>query len=284
MTIHELINNQLNDVKLNLSQGTFKHYDSHLSHFKKWCDSNSIINVEDLTNEKIIDYINDLKETCQNITINKRIGILKRSFKNSNIPFVFLQSIKKFKETRTTFDMVEYDTLKMIRKYVLSLDDKYITHKCATLLMMDTGARINEILSIETKDVNQKSRDILLRTTKTKEQRFVFISEKTVNVIRELLKITNNQKYLLINTNSKNKLNYFDINWYMKKLKKELSLEKLHPHMFRHSLATIWLENGADILTVMNVLGHKNMETTQRYLHASKTNIKKKYNDFFKLD
>jgi len=40
--------------------------------------------------------------------------------------------------------------------------------------------------------------------------------------------------------------------------------------MFRHSLATLWLQEGAAILSVMGVIGHKNMETTQRYQHAKK--------------
>jgi len=54
--------------------------------------------------------------------------------------------------------------------------------------------------------------------------------------------------------------------------------------MFRHSLATLWLQEGADIVSVMNVMGYKNMETIQRYQHAKKKHIKNKYMKKYNLD
>lgn len=286
MTIQELINNQLNDVRLNLSKGTFKHYDSHLSHFKKWCDTNLIINVEDLTNEKIIDYINDLKETCQNITINKRIGILKRSFKNSGIRFDFLQSLKKFKETRITFDMVELNDIRNIRKHLISLSDdgNNLTIKCLVLLLIDTGCRASELTNIEKKNVNIDSQEILLTRTKTKQNRVVYFNQTTCKEIKKMIGIKTNHKYLIHNIANDRPINYFDIDWTMKYLKKTLNIEKLHAHMFRHTLASILLENGADIKSVQEILGHSNLETTQRYIHSRKDHVKKTFFKNFNLD
>ena len=54
--------------------------------------------------------------------------------------------------------------------------------------------------------------------------------------------------------------------------------------MFRHSLASILLEHGADIKSVMELLGHRNLETTERYLHMSKDHVKKTYMKNYKLD
>jgi site-specific recombinase XerD len=66
-------------------------------------------------------------------------------------------------------------------------------------------------------------------------------------------------------------------------LKEKLNIDKLHPHMFRHSMATIWLENGADLKSVMTILGHSNIETTNRYLHQNPKHITKLYVDKFKI-
>ncbi|MCR3906265.1 MAG: tyrosine-type recombinase/integrase, partial [Tenericutes bacterium] len=60
--------------------------------------------------------------------------------------------------------------------------------------------------------------------------------------------------------------------------------KSLHAHMFRHSMASIWLQNGADIRSVMEVLGHKNLETTQRYLHVSKDHTKNMFKKNYNLD
>jgi integrase/recombinase XerC/integrase/recombinase XerD len=98
-----------------------------------------------------------------------------------------------------------------------------------------------------------------------------------------MMLIENDHGYLLHNILKNRQGNYFDVDNYMRKLKDKLNLNKLHAHMFRHSLATLWLQEGADLLSVMNVLGHKNMETTQRYQHANKKHIKKTYKKY-KID
>jgi site-specific recombinase XerD len=56
-------------------------------------------------------------------------------------------------------------------------------------------------------------------------------------------------------------------------------MKKLHPHMFRHTTATTLVEAGADIASIMEILGHKNIQTTERYLHVSNKHVKKTYQD-----
>lgn len=60
-------------------------------------------------------------------------------------------------------------------------------------------------------------------------------------------------------------------------IKSHLKIRKLHPHMFRHTYATKLLQLGVDIKTVMDLMGHNNLSTTQRYQHSSKEHAKKTY-------
>ena len=62
MTVKDLVIVKLKHVKLNYSIGTFNHYNSHLMHFLRWCDANNVVEVSQLDDSKLIDYITDLKD------------------------------------------------------------------------------------------------------------------------------------------------------------------------------------------------------------------------------
>jgi integrase/recombinase XerD len=78
----------------------------------------------------------------------------------------------------------------------------------------------------------------------------LFINERGSGLTRVMI-------YLIIN----------DLN------KKADTKKKIGPHTFRHSFATHLLENGADLITIQNMLGHENIVTTERYLHVSKKHL-----------
>lgn len=281
--IQDLINSKLRDVKLNHSPGTYRFYVSHATHFLNWCIEHNIKSTADMNEDVLLDYISDIKMTCSNVTINKRIGMIKRIFLFSNVEFSFLYSLKKLKETRKTFDMLTRSQVNQIVKHVklLQSSDK-LMYKGLIFLLLDTGARINEVISIEKKNINLNENEILLTTTKMKEDRIVFFLDDTKQILKEIIHLNNDTRYLLFNIKKGRQINYDDVRYFMRYLKKELDIDRLHPHMFRHTLATSLIEKEADLISVMHILGHKNIETTERYLHLSKKHVKKTYQDKFK--
>lgn len=287
MKIEKIVNDFLLEVKLRHSIGTWRFYRSHLRHFINYAASISLSDLSDVDDSVIVDYVAHMKMTCENITINKRIGCLKMMYKQMRIDFPYLQSIDKFKVRQKTFDMVSEMDLKRIRSYMKNLSDgvgNNLYYKCLVLLMMDTGARIQEILFIEKKHVNLKDGEILLTHTKTKEDRTVFISDAAAHELRKIMMIDSKHPYVLHNITKNRPGTYNDVIWWMKHLRDVFNLKTLHAHMFRHSMASIWLQNGADIRSVMEVLGHKNLETTQRYLHVSREHAKNMFRKNYNLD
>jgi len=145
------------------------------------------------------------------------------------------------------------------------------------LLLIGTGCRANELIHIEKKNVHLDALEILLTTTKTKENRVVYIHPETAKELKKMMAIKTNHKYLLHHIECDRPINYFDIDWMMKHYRKIMDVDKLHAHMFRHSLASIMLERGSDIKSVQEILGHRNLETTQRYTHSRKDHVKKTF-------
>ncbi len=287
MLLQEVFSRYQSYIKRQHSNGTYRFYVNHLSHFERWAKKRQVYHTEDLKYYIFDDYIANMKETCANITINKRIGILKRCFKHMRIDLPYLQSIEKLRERVHTYDMIELEDLKMLRTYHKGLDDEIgnnLFYKCLILLLMDTGARINEILHIKRSNVNLAEGEILLTETKTKTDRTVYFKDATKKALKKMYQVKHDHPYLLHHIKLDRQVNYFDVDNYMKKLRSIFGFKKLHAHMFRHSLATLWLQEGADIVSVMNVMGHKNMETTQRYQHAKKKHIKSMYMKKFNLD
>jgi len=286
MRIEKLIEDFLLEVKMRHAKGTWRYYVSHLGHFMNYATRNGLKNVSEVTDRVLVDYISEMKGTCENITINKNIGALKIMYRTMGVKNDYLQSIQKFKVRQKTFDMVPEDLLKRIRKYAKDLPDvnNGLYYKTLLLLLMDTGARIQEILMIRKQDVSIERQDILLTHTKTKEDRVVFMSHVTMDAVLQMMQIKTNHPYLLHNKIADRPGDYGDVRYIMKKLKRIFKLERIHAHMFRHSLATIWLQNGGDIKSVMDYMGHKNMETTERYLHVSKSYQRMTYDKSYKLD
>lgn len=281
MKIDKMIEDYLKVVQLKHAHGTFLFYRNHLYHFKSFVINLGLIDVDEIDDQVIIDYVNFMKESCQNVTINKNIGCLKRMYKAMGVKFDYLQAVEKFKERQKTFDALEHDDFIKLRKYIRDMETTTtngIYYKCFLALLADTGARIKEIMMIERKNVDIENKEILLTHTKTSEDRIVYLTEKIGYIaVKKMMSIKCDHKYLLHNSIKNRPAAYNDILYILRSVKKDMDWKKLHPHMFRHTAATALIERGMDLASIMIILGHKNLKTTERYLHVSKTHVKKHY-------
>lgn len=273
------------DIKISKTDGTYRFYRNHLLHIGRFFYENNIETLADVDRNVIVEYLAMLRNTVEAATINKRVGIIKRCFLFYGIEEHYIHSIKKFKEKQNSYDMITDEALSKIIRYIASLDPSVNNNLLYTgiiLIFINTGVRLTELYNIEKRNVNLDNCEILLTKTKNGKKRIVYFRPLILPDIKMLMGEKTNHKYLLHNRTKNRPVNYSDIKYIFNKLKSELGIKKLHPHMFRHTFATKLLQAGVDIKTVMDFMGHTNLATTQRYQHSNKEHAKKSYMEKYK--
>lgn len=250
----------LENIKVFKAKGTYKFYEVKVKRFIKYLiDYDLIINQRNINN-----FLLELKKTNKNNTINKYITIIKKFLEFLEIDYIKLEYLKKDSER---FSNLEHKELKQVLDHVTTLD---IRAQLIILLFIETGVRLHELLNIKIKDINLNDCNIHLRITKNKKDRFIFFTTNTRNILKKFIKGLEKND-LLFN------ITYSSLYRIFKKIKIELNIKKLSPHILRHTFATSLLNNNINIYTLKNLLGHNNLTTTQIYLHNNKEFDKKEY-------
>ena len=140
------------------------------------------------------------------------------------------------------------------------------------MLLYYAGLRLSEVVNLGWNDIDFERGIIHLKITKGGRERIVFLHEKLRNI---LIASRTDNSLVLISERGK-KYNKRTIQLIVMNAAKKANIKKdVHPHTLRHSFATHLLEAGADIRYIQELLGHKNLQTTQIYTHVANKDIKK---------
>jgi site-specific recombinase XerD len=158
-------------------------------------------------------------------------------------------------------------------------------------LFFSTGMRLSELWSLNRKDVNFNTREISVRG-KRRKLRVVFLSDAAVEALKAYLTARQDHLDPLFIRNPERAMNilppgeqfrlsragiYFIVKKYA--LKAGIVTDP-SPHTLRHSFATDLLRNGADLRSVQEMLGHKDLSTTQIYTHVTNPQLKEVHRKF----
>ena len=146
-------------------------------------------------------------------------------------------------------------------------------------MILDTGSRIGELVSIVPGDIDLRNGALLLRNTKSKKERFVYFSQKTARNLKSWLEYRErytDSRYVFPTTRG----SYMDIRTVESSFKKHSRLVGLdvQPHQLRNNFAKYYLLAGGDFVTLSRILGHASVEVTQQaYLDFNDKEIGQKY-------
>ncbi|MFH0947562.1 MAG: site-specific tyrosine recombinase/integron integrase [Elusimicrobiota bacterium] len=147
-------------------------------------------------------------------------------------------------------------------------------------LLYSSGLRISELTTLSKTDIDYFSGTVKVMG-KGSKQRLIPVGDSALDIIRKYLKLRNDSSAVLFTGNSAKagqKLSARCIQKMLKKYLKKVGItKKITPHSLRHTFATHLLDNGCDIRSVQEMLGHMNLATTQIYTHVTAQMMKKIY-------
>lgn len=137
--------------------------------------------------------------------------------------------------------------------------------------MLDSGLRRGEIPRINMGDVTFSSKSMIIRG-KGSKQRLIPIGyqtcEQLLNYCLKYRHGASGSEPFFVDQNGERCSDNL-IKQIFKRLKDTTGIERLHPHLLRHTFATYYLADGGDLETLRLILGHSNIQTTQMYLHLA---------------
>jgi site-specific recombinase XerD len=154
-----------------------------------------------------------------------------------------------------------------------------IREKVLFSLAYDSGLRITELTNLLISDVDLDRRQLHVRESKNKKDRYVTISSHMVRGIKKHLALNNPKDYLFDHTDRKGiPISKTRIRDLLKEAVEKAGIKKqVCVHTFRHTYATHQLEAGQDIMTLKQLLGHRDIRTTLVYLQIAQLNSLKKF-------
>ena len=215
-------------------------------------------------NEKMKAISKKTKKNYSSSTINQHLKLLRTVLNNA----VRLKIIDKAPEVR----MLRCKSDNLAENVLTEMEEIKLLASCPkdffplALFLLRTGLRIGEALSLKWNNINLKSRRIVVLesgssdTTKSGKVRIIPISNDLYQVLSNIEK-ESGYAFEVSKSTTANRL---------EKALKAAGIERnVTLHGLRHTFATRLLENGADIRTVQELLGHGSIQVTERYLHAS---------------
>ena len=288
----------MNDIVINygiflekekqLSKNTLESYKRDIRQYISYLDNNNVSNLSETNKTTVITYLIHLQN------VGKAVSTISRSIASIRCFYQFLMANKVVEQDPT----IKLNTPKSKKKLpsILTLNEvdmllrqpedqtpKGIRDKAMLELLYATGIRVSELIALRITDVNLELGYINC-STGTKE-RIIPIGSmalratvRYINNARESFIKSPEEQYLFLNVHGA-KLTRQGFWKIVKAYTKNLNITTpITPHTLRHSFATHLIQNGADLKSVQEMLGHSDISTTQIYTHLSQNKIKDVYN------
>ena len=142
-------------------------------------------------------------------------------------------------------------------------------------LLYSTGIRVGELVNLDREDIDFEKRECVVFGKGNKERRVYFDAKAKIHLRDYLESRTDDNKALFVTLDAPyDRLKISGIEIRIRGLGRRLSLNKVHPHKFRRTMATRAIDKGMPIEQVQKILGHSQIDTTMQYAIVNQNNVK----------
>lgn len=271
------------------SPKTLLYYQHSLDLFSEFLGSD--IEMEEITVKRLKQYYIFLQErgTLCSVSIQSRIRALRAflafCYTEGYISTNLTERFKLPRAKRPAIDVLTDEEVDRILSSFNCKRDYQLRNYCICSLMLDSGLRLNEVVTLTVDHLHLAEGYCIVEGKGNKERTVPFgfgtRQHLTHYMRRRPACARSNRVFLKTNMEP---ITENSVKQIFKKLKKQLDMPRLHPHLLRHTFATRYLENGGDMYSLQQILGHTSLEMVKRYVHLTRRNTLERYPNFSPLD
>ena len=284
---------ELKTIKQRDKDTTVNSYSEDIYKYLEYMESKNISSALDISYNNLLDYLKYLDDNKYEVSsVARKIVSIKAFHKylseNYNVVDIStkINTPKFYRKLPNILTIEEVDNLLDIK-----LDTPFDYRNKAMLeLMYSSGLRVSELINLELSDIDLNNNYVRCFGKGSKE-RIVPVGEYSskylsiyINEYRDSMKKGYYTEKIFLNNHGKEmtRQGFFKI---IKKIAKDKDINKnITPHMLRHSFATHLLNNGADLRTIQEMLGHSSISTTQIYTNVTNDILKENYDLYKRRD
>lgn len=284
------------------TEKTISNYDRFINYFIDFVGADNM--VDELTlmhirkyqlflsdKDKDYNFKTDLKKKISKTTIQTYMRAV-RVFANWLYDEAYTDDniVRRYKLPKAPKKVVEILSEEEIERIYNAVNDRTefgLRNKCIISLMLDSGLRRDEVLTLGLENIHF-TQNVIKVTGKGQKDRIIPLGLYTKKL---LFKYLNGYRPMpdyptskVFISREKTPMSADMIKTIIYRLKKKTKIERLTPHLFRHTFATRYLMNGGDTFSLQMILGHTSLEMTRRYSHLASAYTVKNFRKLSTLD
>lgn len=194
-----------------------------------------------------------------------------------------VRKIKKVKQKKTLKRAFTYEEIELLKMQCEKIPKEIDRKRGLALIefLLSTGARAEEISNVLIQDINFETGEVSI-VGKGDKERLVYLNTSAMLRLKDYLNIRKGDSpYVFISLLSPyNNLKVAGLEIFIRELGKSVGIEKVHPHRFRRTFATIAKKRGMPIEEIQQLLGHEDLGTTQMYVQVYEDDVRKSHEKY----
>lgn len=260
------------------SEKSLRYYESTIRNMLEAVDKSEC----QITTEDLRKYLDDYQKrgSVSKVTLDNVRRILSSFFSWLEDEDYIVKSpvrrIHKVKTGKTVKETYSDESLELMRDQCDNNRDLAMID-----LLSSTGIRVGELVKLNRSDIDFENRECVVFGKGNKERKVYFDARTKIHLQRYINEREDNNEALFVSLLKPfSRLEISGVEIRLRKIGRELNLNKVHPHKFRRTLATMAIDKGMPIEQVQQLLGHQSIDTTLQYAMVNQNNVKESHRKF----